>query len=291
MSSDAIPRRAVVLGGKTGMLGTALVAALRGSGWEVTASGRDDVDVTDSDRLGEYLEDIRPTHVLNAVAYTRVDDAEGDREAAFRLNASVPAAVGRLARELNFKPVHFSTDFIFDGSGERPYQPGDAAKPLSVYGETKLAGEDALVGAAPDGYVIIRTAWLFGPGRGNFIATILGLARERNELKVVHDQTGSPTYTLDLAQYTVALLEKGGTGLFHLVNSGQATWCELASEAVSLAGLNCKVQPIPSSEYPTRAVRPKYSVLDTTRFRNLTGVTPRPWVQALRDYVFANFGD
>lgn len=136
-----------------------------------------------------------------------------------------------------------------------------------------------------DDLLIIRTAWLFGPGKMNFVAKILTLAHERESLSVVHDQLGSPTYTPDLAEHTLDLLEHDARGLFHLSNSGHASWCELAAEAVAAEGLDCHVDPVPTSAYPTKATRPAYSVLDISAFTELTGITPRPWPQALREYV------
>jgi dTDP-4-dehydrorhamnose reductase len=161
----------------------------------------------------------------------------------------------------------------------------DPPNPLSVYGASKLAGEAALQALDIPELLILRTAWLFGPGKTNFVQRILELAAERKELKVVADQFGSPTCTLDLARLTVELLQNGATGLLHAANSGQASWHELAAEAVHLAGLDCRVLPIPTSGYPTRAPRPANSVLDIAETVRLAGYTPRHWREALAEYV------
>ena len=285
--AKAAPGKAVVLGGKTGMLGTALVHVLDKAGWDTVPVGRGDIDVLDSAELGDFLDRVKPGHVFNAVAYTQVDQAEDEPEKAYAVNKHFPASLGRLARDRGIWLVHYSTDFVFDGRCRRePYEPEDKTNPLSVYGKSKDAGDKALLELKIPDLTIIRTSWLFGPGRKNFVRTILNLASEREELRVVHDQEGSPTFTMDLAANSLALIEKQGRGLFHLANSGKASWCELASEAVSMAGINCQVQAIPSSEYPTKAFRPPYSVLSLRKFTEQTGITPRPWLQALRDYVF-----
>ena len=283
--------KAVVLGGRTGLLGQALAQVLKKYGHVVTPVGREDVDVLDADALARFLEPLEPDVVFNAVAYTQVDKAEEDKDAACRLNAALPANLGRLAKRQGFLLAHFSTDFVFDGKNRStPYQVDDAPNPTSVYGSSKLAGENKLREIDPPRLLILRTAWLFGPGRRNFVKTMLTLAREKDHVRVVHDQIGSPTYTLDLAAYALALVEMDASGLFHLADSGVASWCELAAEAISLAGLHCTVNAIPSQEYPQKAKRPAYSVLDCSKFAKLTGITPRPWVQALRDYVFLELG-
>ncbi|MFV0421372.1 dTDP-4-dehydrorhamnose reductase [Oleidesulfovibrio sp.] len=279
-------RKALVLGGQSGLLGQALVSELSNAGWQVTAHGRQDADVLDFAALERYIESEAPDVVFNTVAYTQVDKAEDEQDAATRLNKALPAALGRIALNQGLHLVHYSTDFIFSGHKESPYTEEDLPEPQSVYGSSKLAGEQALLSLQLPKLTIIRTSWLFGPGRGNFVQTILGLCGSRPEITVVHDQTGSPTYTPDLAHNSRLLIEKDATGIFHIANGGQATWCELAAEAVSLAQLPCQVRPIPSSGYPQKAKRPAFSVLDTSRFTEYTGVRPRPWIQALRDYIF-----
>lgn len=276
---------AVVLGGKTGLLGQALSNCLAGAGWRVVSVGRDDLDFLDAEQMAALIDRHAPEVLFNAVAYTQVDKAEDEPEEAFRLNERLPILLGRLAGKSGVRLVHYSTDFVFDGQKHSPYLPDDPTGPLCVYGKSKLAGERALLDLDPKGLCIIRTAWLFGPGRTNFVAKILELAKGRESLNVVHDQVGSPTYTPDLAAHSLELVAAGGQGVFHLVNSGSASWCELAGEAVQIMGLRCAVNPIPSSEYPRKAVRPAYSVLDATSFSKLTGTKPRAWLQALREYV------
>lgn len=290
MTDANTAKRAVVLGGVTGMLGQALVNVLDKAGWEVVAQSRNDVDVTTCSALDEYLAGHAPDVVFNAIAYTAVDLAEDEKDKACELNKKLPASLGRISKKQGFKLVHYSTDFAFDGRKQTPYVETDETNPLCVYGKSKLDGEKALLATEAPGALILRTAWLFGPGRKNFVQTILNLAKDRDSLNVVHDQIGSPTYTPDLARYSLELVDAGGEGIYHMVNSGQASWCELAAEAVHLAGLSCAVRAIPSSEYPQKAHRPPYSVLSTEAFTNKTGTTPRAWVQALREYVFKDLG-
>ena len=284
--------KALVLGGKTGLVGQALAEVLRASGWEVATPGREDFDVGASDFAG-HLESLidaaQPACVFNTIAYTKVDAAEDEPEAAALLNSALPAALGRIMQTRPCMLVHFSTDFVFDGKKKTPYTPQDRTAPLCVYGTTKLAGEEALLSLSLPRCLIIRTAWLFGPGRRNFISTILQACKEKRIINVVHDQVGSPTYTPDLAQYTLKLVESGANGIFHIVNGGQASWCVLAGEAVKLAQAECLVNPISSSEYPQKAQRPAYSVLSCENLTRMTGIMPRPWPQALREYIFATF--
>ena len=280
--------KVAVLGGRRGMLGQALTRALERAKAVALPLSSQDFDPLDAPALEAFLAREKPDRVFNAVAYTAVDQAEDEPQAAFRLNRDLPALLGRVCAARGIRLLHFSTDFVFDGRGHEPLRPEDPTGPLSVYGASKLAGEEALRGLP--GVVVARTAWLFGPGRTNFVEKIITLARSRATLTVVHDQEGSPTYTPDLAAMAVALAAKETTGVLHLANSGRATWCELAAEVVHLAGLPCRVQPIPTSAWPTKATRPAFSVLDTSAFTTATGMTPRPWNQALRDYVFGDLG-
>ena len=284
--------RALVLGGKTGLVGQALMGVLQGSGWETEATDRTSIDYAAKD-AGKHIEDLverfAPTCIFNAVGYTAVDAAEDHPEDADLLNRALPAMVGRVAKRFSCRLVHFSTDFVFNGRKKTPYTIEDPTDPLSVYGKSKLAGEEALLALDIPNCMIVRTAWLFGPGKDNFITKILKACKQKPSINVVHDQIGSPTYTVDLAQYVLKLVEAQSNGIFHVVNSGVASWCELASEACRLAQEECVISPIPSSAYPMKAIRPAYSVLDTSALERATGITPRPWIQALADYMYHEF--
>lgn len=278
--------RALVLGGRSGLLGQTLVKSLRDNGWDALPTGRDDFDVLDAEQVSRFIDRAAPQVIFNTVAWTQVDLAEDREQEAMQLNRVLPATLGRIVRDTDMHLVHISTDFVFNGRKASPYTPEDTPDPASVYGASKLAGETALLSLGLENCCIVRTAWLFGPGKRNFVQTILGLCAAKDDISVVHDQVGSPTYTVDLAAGCIRLAELRATGIFHVANAGQASWCELASEAVNLAGLHCKVHAIASKDWPQKATRPAYSVLDTTRFTQVTGIVPRPWPQALRDYIF-----
>ncbi len=280
-------RKAVVLGGKTGLLGQALCMAMARKGWTVHAPRRADLDLFDRPAVEDYLARTGADTLFNTVAYTRVDQAEDEPAEAARLNRQLPLILGQAARNAGVQLIHYSTDFVFNGRKATPYTTEDQPDPRSVYGSTKLQGERELQALGLPGLLIVRTSWLFGPCKINFVTRILELAAARAELSVVHDQIGSPSYTPDLAANSLALVEAGAAGLFHLANAGQASWCELAAEAVRGADLPCRVKPITSDQYPQKAVRPAYSVLDLSKFTAATGITPRPWLQALREFLFS----
>ncbi|MDR2160945.1 MAG: dTDP-4-dehydrorhamnose reductase [Desulfovibrio sp.] len=285
-------RKALVLGGLDGMLGQTLMRVLAEDGWEVEGTDRASIDYTApdaGDRLKALAERTEPACIFNTVAYTQVENAEDHPDDADLLNRAVPLMAGRTAGSFGCALIHYSTDFVFNGKKDSPYTEEDAPDPQSVYGRTKLAGEDALLSLSLKNCAVIRTAWLFGPGKANFVHTILERCRGKKTLNVVHDQVGSPTYTLDLAQYSLKLVDAGGAGLFHIVNAGRASWCDLATEAARLAQRECLINAVPSSAYPQKAARPAFSVLDTSAFARATGIAPRPWPQALQDYVFRAF--
>lgn len=285
--SNSSPK-AFVLGGQGGLLGHALTAALKAKGWDVSANEPGTFDYFAADlheRLAEYIDNIEPACIFNTVAYTNVEAAESHKDEAMVLNRAVPAALARITKNRPVRLVHFSTDFVFDGRKNQPYTVDDQPNPLSVYGSSKLAGEDAIRDAALSRYDIVRTAWLYGSGKKNFVRTILDICRNKGEAKVVFDQIGSPTYALDLANYTISLVELESNGLFHIVNSGQASWCELAAEAVNYSLVECMITPVPSVEFPSKVTRPACSVLDCSRFTQITGIVPRAWPQALREYL------
>ncbi len=281
--------KALILGGATGLLGQALVMAAKNQNMDVHTLGRQDGDVTNIDFLRTRLDEIDPDLIFNAIAWTQVDDAEEKTEEAYALNRGLPNALAcYLAGKKKGFLIHYSTDFIFTGTYGAPFKENETPRPSQVYGKSKLAGEEAILSIIPDSSCIIRTAWLFGPGRKNFVSTILNACKQKDSLPVVDNQTGSPTYTPDLADWSMKLAEKRRTGIWHGVNSGHATWCELAGEAAALFPTHCKIEPIPSEMWPQKALRPKYSVLDNTKLANFLGYTPRPWQKALRDYLFGH---
>jgi len=286
MSGDAKAPRAIVLGGLTGLVGRPLSRVMEEAGFAVLPTTRTVLDPFDMEAVAREIERFEATHVVNTVAYTAVDAAEDDADEAYRLNRDLPGRLARVCRDTGATLVHLSTDFVFDGSKDAPYVEDDAPNPESVYGASKLAGERAILESGLAAFQILRTAWLYGPGKKNFVATILGLAKTREELKVVADQIGSPTYTLDLAGWIADLARTEAAGIFHAVGSGQASWCDLAAEAVAASGLPCRVLPIPSDAYPQKAKRPPFSVLDNAKLAAAIGRAPRAWTITVREYVY-----
>lgn len=282
--------KALVLGGATGLLGQALVQVLKVRHWDIETLGRQDGDLFNLDFLEQRLKKADADVIFNTIAYTQVDAAEDHPEEALQMNRILPDALARLVKSLSHGfLVHYSTDFVFAGERQKPWTETDIAKPASVYGRTKLSGEKAVQDVLPDSSAVIRTAWLFGPGRKNFVSTILEACQKRDRINVVHDQIGSPTYTIDLAEWSLQIAMQKAAGLWHAVNGGHASWCELAAEAIALTEGPCKLEPITSKEWPQKVVRPNYSVLDTEKLSALLGKKPRPWPQALRDYLFAYY--
>lgn len=280
------PRCALILGGR-GLLGQSLRGELLARGYEVRTLEREDLSLSNPEILTARISELAPDVIFNTVAWTQVDDAETKPEEAMCVNRCLPSVLGRMVRNNSVRLVHFSTDFVFNGEKGEPYTEEDPTDPQCVYGRTKLAGEQALLELNLPNCVIVRTAWLFGPGKKNFVSTMLTLSETRERLTVVHDQVGSPTYTPDLAEAAVNLAECGASGVVHVVNGGNASWCELAAEAVRLANRSTVVSAISSAEWPQAAKRPAFSALNTARYTQLTGKTLRPWVQALREYVFS----
>jgi dTDP-4-dehydrorhamnose reductase len=282
--------RIAILGGRTGLLGQALTRAFDNAGAMAFPLSRQDCDVLDPMSVELWLDKNDPDVLINATGYTQVDLAEDESEKAFALNGTVPPLLATLAARRAIPFVHYSTDFVFNGHKQTPYTEYDEPNASSVYGISKADGERGLLKLGYKRTLIIRISWLFGPGRTNFVKKILGLADAHKKLTVVNDQIGSPSYTPDIADNTVKLLEKDAVGLFHLANSGKTSWHGLANTAVNLAGKNCVVSPVPTSAYPTKAYRPPYSVLDLAKFIRATGVTPRPWEEALKQYVLGDLG-
>jgi dTDP-4-dehydrorhamnose reductase len=271
----------ILLAGRTGQLGSELQRQLAGLG-ELVACDRSMMDLSQPAALPGVVRRHRPDLIINAAAYTAVDRAESEPELAFRVNAESVEVLAREARALGALLVHYSTDFVFDGAAQRPYRESDPTGPLSVYGASKLAGEQAIaaVGAR---HLILRTGWLYAARGSNFVLTMLRLARERAQLRVVDDQFGAPTWSSDLAAATVAALglRQPPEGLFHVAAGGQASRWTVACRALQLAGLDTPVAPVGTDQFPTPARRPKYSVLDCGRFAQEAGFRIGAWDERL----------
>jgi len=285
--------RILLLGGN-GQVGRELRRSLAPLG-ELVVATRDGVDADvaatfdDSTALAAMVRGSGADVVVNAAAYTAVDKAEADADAAFGVNSEAPGAIARACARIDALLVHYSTDYVFDGSASRPYREDDATAPLGVYGISKLAGEDA-IRASGARHAILRTAWVYASHGRNFLLTMLRLANERDELRVVADQIGAPTPAAWIADATADLIRRGvaESGTWHLVTSGQVSWHGFASaimedaHALGLLERMPTVVPITTAEFPTPARRPAYSVLDTTRLHDDFGIVPPAWRDELR---------
>lgn len=268
----------IVIVGAQGMLGRELVCACP----EASALDLPDWDVTNAEHVNNTLSRIKPDIVINAAAYTDVDGCETETDAARAVNVDGVANLASTCRDIGCRMVHVSTDYVFDGTSDRPYLPDDPVCPINQYGQTKAEGEAKLREILPDS-VIVRTSWLFGTSGRNFVKTILKLANEREVIRVVTDQVGSPTYARDLAAALLALAEGTHVGTYHFCNAGHCSWYEFACQIAQLASLQTRIEPTTSAEFPRPAPRPPYSVLDTTTLTQALGTTPRPWEEALAE--------
>jgi len=266
----------VLITGAKGQLGQELSKLLK----DAVLTDREDLDITDFEAVQKFVRDNGIDTIINCAAYTNVDGAEDDELKAYQLNVTGPENLAKTGCTI----LHISTDYVFDGKSHKPYEPTDEAKPLSVYGKTKLKGEEAVLKNAKTA-VIIRTAWLYSPYGKNFVKTMRRLGEEKSEISVVADQIGTPTYAGDLAEAIAKILpqikEKQKT-VYHFTNEGVCSWYDFAYEIMSLSKLKCDVLPIPSSAYPTKAVRPLYSVLSKEKIKQDFNLKIPHWKEGLK---------
>jgi dTDP-4-dehydrorhamnose reductase len=281
--------------GSYGQLGTDLQAVLgaeSGSSDEVRAVDVDTFDITDAAAVEAVVAEFAPDVVVNAAAYTAVDQAEEQEEIAYRINATGPAVLAASLARAGGRLVHVSTDYVFAGDGDRPYQVDDQPDPKSAYGRTKLAGEQAVRELLPGDSYVVRTAWVYGGSGKNFVKTMARLERERDTVNVVDDQRGSPTWSADLARGLVELARSDApAGTYHCTGSGDTSWFGFTQAIFAELGADpARVHPISSDAYPQRAARPAYSVLSDAAWR-AAGLTPMPhWREALHQ-AFCTVGD
>lgn len=288
--------------GHRGMLGHDLLARLQSSG--ITPIGLDlqEIDITRAPEVDAALGDHQPALVVNCAAYTAVDKAESEPELAFAVNCGGPENLAVACRRHHLPLIHISTDYVFDGKASHPYKEDDPANPINVYGHSKWEGEQAVRTHLPE-HLIVRTAWLYGIQGSSFVRTIRRLAGEREELRVVADQHGSPTWTGDLSAALVAIAMnlltdavRAPYGTYHFCNAGQTTWFDFARLIVDHARRKGEVKverlvPIASADYPAAAPRPAYSVLDCSKIIRMFGIIPRPWEAAFEEMIKGMMGD
>ena len=279
----------VLLIGAKGQVGQELQVTLPFLG-EVISIGREELDLTNSEKIGQLIREIHPDYLVNAAAYTAVDKAETEPDLAYSINATAPKIMAESAEKIQAKFLHISTDYVFDGRKNTPYLETDLTNPLGVYGQSKLRGEEEIKTVNSQA-IILRTAWVYGSyGKSNFVKTMLRLGKEREELKVVVDQVGSPTWAKDIATAITQLLINvdNPPGIYNFTNSGVASWFDLTKaifEEAKISGIPLKIQrviPITTAEYPTPAVRPAYSVLSSQKISQQLGYIPPYWRDSLK---------
>lgn len=283
--------RRIIITGANGQLGRALNEVLSKRSeftiintdvGEATSYCPITLDIMNPVAVLNLVQSVKPEIIINCAALTAVDLCESEADLAYRINAIGPKNLAVAANEMDAKLIHISTDYVFDGESKTPYKEEEKPSPKSVYGTTKYQGEE-LVKTHCCQYFIIRTAWVYGIGK-NFVKTMLRLADEKKEIRVVDDQYGCPTSALELARVIVQLMETKEYGIYHGVCEGETTWYEFAREIFRLTSKDVKVVPIETSEYPTPAKRPSYSVLENTKLKQL-GIYTKPWKEALEEYI------
>lgn len=279
--------KTILVTGANGQLGNSIrVLAGQYPQYNFLFTDVDTLDITDPAAVKAAVKDNQVNYIINCAAYTAVDKAEDNEELCRRLNSFAVCVLGEAAREAGAKMIHVSTDYVFSGTGYCPYKETDGTRPVSVYGRTKLAGEEGLMEVCPDA-VIIRTAWLYSEFGRNFVKTVLRLGKERDELGFVFDQVGTPTYAGDLAAAILSVVtadEKGAfvPGIYHYSNEGVCSWYDFTVKILQIAGIDCRIRPIETKDYPTKAVRPPYSVLNKNKIKETYGVAIPHWEASLR---------
>jgi dTDP-4-dehydrorhamnose reductase len=278
----------ILVTGAYGQLGNELkVLSDQYSEHQFLFTDSDTLDIADENQVQDYFEKEKPQFLINCAAYTAVDKAEVETDLAQKINANAPALLAKYSRLHNCGFIHISTDYVFNGKSFIPYTEVDPVQPESIYGKTKLAGENFILSSESKA-VIIRTSWLYSSFGNNFVKTMLRLGEERDLLKVVFDQVGTPTYAADLAKAVLSVAsvyekepEKFKTGVYHYSNEGVASWYDFAKSIFEISGLNCKVLPVMSDEFPTPAKRPPYSVLNKSKIKSTFNLEIPYWKESL----------
>lgn len=276
----------VLVTGANGQLGSELrdIASLYDFNFFFTC--KDELNIIDKSAIRAFIEKSNINIIINCAAYTAVDKAENDTEMANAINHQAVKYLAQIAKEKDIKLIHISTDYVFDGTNHKPYIETDRTNPCSVYGKSKLDGENALLGVNPRGSIIIRTSWVFSSYGTNFVKTMLRLGSERKSLEVIYDQIGAPTYARDLAKIILDIstkLENENVEIFHYTNEGVVSWFDFAKEIMKMAKLTCKINPIETSQYPTLVQRPHFSLLYKSKIKNYYNIEIPYWKDSLKE--------
>lgn len=277
-------RQKILVTGAKGMLGWALNKELSQE-YQLIGTNIENADITDENQIKEEIFNIRPEIVIHTAAYTEVDNCEKNKELTYKVNAMGTENVARACSLCKAVLIYISTDFVFDGTKKSPYTEKDVPNPINTYGKSKLEGEHQIQ-AIHSNHLIIRTSWLYGPHGKNFVDNILRRAQSNNgKIKIVNDQTGSPTYTIDLAKAINILIKNNFLGIINITNAGTCTWFDFAKEILKLTNTKIKIEPIASNQLDRLAKRPHYSVLNTDRFQTISKTKLRTWQEALKEYL------
>lgn len=278
-----VMKQKILVTGANGQLGKELrQLAENYPGYEFVFLGREDLPIHHFEMLRHYFGLYHPAFLINCAAYTAVDRAESEKDIAFQVNGEAVGVMAAVCKQFATKLIHISTDYVFDGKASQPYKESDAVNPQSVYGASKLEGERQALLYNPE-TLIIRTSWVYSEYGKNFVKTMLKLMAEKDVIQVVNDQFGSPTYAADLAAVILQIIGsyKWEPGIYHYSNEGVISWFDFATEIAKYTGRNCKVNPIPTSAYPTPAKRPGWSVLDHQKIMEVYEIAVRPWKESL----------
>jgi dTDP-4-dehydrorhamnose reductase len=285
----------ILVTGKNGQLGQSIKRLLDEkcianlSSFSFIFTGREELNLESLDSIQSYFVRNDIDIIINCAAYTKVDQAEEDQNQANLINHNAVRELAKISKKKKIKLIHISTDFVFNGYKREPYTEDDKTSPINIYGETKLAGELAIISAMPFNSIIIRTGWVYSEFGNNFVKTILNLATKSNTLDIVSDQIGTPTYAYDLAHSILHIVNTEHflendmpTAIFHYSNEGKSTWYEFAKEIISIAGINCDLNPIKTEDYPLPAMRPKYSILSKKKISHEYALNINHWKDALK---------
>lgn len=274
----------ILVTGALGQLGTDVVSELKRRDIDCCGIDKTDLDIIDPDAVLQTLTTLKPLCIIHCAAYTAVDKAENESELCMLVNAQGTENLAKACRKIDAELIYISTDYVFSGEGDKPNEIDAPKVPLSLYGKSKLAGEE-VVTRHLDKHYIVRTSWVFGNNGNNFVKTILKLAQSKNEISVVGDQFGSPTYTVDLAVLLCDMALSGKYGVYHATNEGFCSWAEFAEEIIRLSDCTCRIKPITTEEYPTKAVRPKNSRMSKASI-DKAGLSRLPeWRDAMERYL------